>query len=113
MLGSRTVVVAFALLLALAAPAAANNPPAVTNATVSPTSLGSSGGNVTVTGHVTDDSNAIDIVFIEVRGPVFFSTAMTRGGITPDDFAGGVQLPPNFTPNPVSWQIYVRALDLE
>jgi hypothetical protein len=100
-------------LLAFSPSAWANDPPVVTNPTVAPTGLSQAGGIVTVNAHVTDDSNALDIVFIEVRGPLLFSTAMTRGGLTPDDWYGSVALPSNDTNQPVNWDVYVRALDLE
>ena len=103
-----------ALSLVAASPSvSANDAPVITNPTVTPTGLGNSGGIVTVNAHVTDDSNALDIVFVEVRGPSWFSTAMTRGGLTPDDWYGNVALPPNYSNEPVSWDLYVRALDLQ
>jgi hypothetical protein len=91
----------------------ANDAPVVTNPAIAPTGLGNAGGVVTVNAHVTDDSNALDIVFVEVRGPSWFSTAMTRGGVTPDDWYGNIELPPNYTNEPATWDVYVRALDLE
>jgi hypothetical protein len=105
-------VAALTPLLALPSSAGANDAPVVTNTTITPSALTYVGGNVTITANVTDDSNALDIVFIEVRGPYWWSVAMTQG---PDPFqwSGTVELPPNFTPDPIGWQFEVRALDLE
>jgi hypothetical protein len=124
MLGSRTgrfsrrralagAVAAFLPLLALPASAVANDPPVVTNAAVTPGSVTYLGGVVTLTANVTDDSNLLNDVFVQViRGPIHFEAALSQGPGT-DEFSGTVELPPNFTPGPVSWQLYVRARDTD
>jgi hypothetical protein len=120
MLGSRTVrfnrrrglavaVAALTPLLALPASAVANDPPVVTNATVTPTTVTYLGGTVTITADVSDDTGALNSVEAEMYGPYFFPVALSQVG--GDQWSGTVELPANLRPDPASWQIYVRARD--
>jgi len=99
-------------LLALSVSVVANEAPVIRNAVVTPSGLSHLGGITMVTAEVSDDSNALNDVFAEIYGPYFFSVAMTRGAGT-DEWFANIELPPNFTPDPVNWDIYVRALDLD
>ncbi|MFL6538952.1 MAG: hypothetical protein ACJ8JD_12320 [Chthoniobacterales bacterium] len=112
---SRRVAIALAaitLLLALAPSALATDPPVVTNGTVTPTSVTYLGGTVTVSAQVSDDSGLLNDVFVEVSGPYYFPVALSQGPGT-NEWTGTVELPPNYTPNPVTWRFDVLGRDTE
>ncbi|MEA3188091.1 MAG: hypothetical protein QOD99_1921, partial [Chthoniobacter sp.] len=105
-------VAALTSVLALPVSALANDPPVVNNGMVTPGSVTYLGGIVTVTAEVTDDFGLLNDVFVEVTGPYYFPVALSQG---PGAFewTGTVELPPNYTPNPVSWRYHVRARDTD
>src|SRR4051812_45438045 len=116
--GSRTArrrtiatLAAVVALLVPAAPAAAQDaPPAITNAHISPASLPSTGGTVTVSADVADD---ISVFSVEANayGPGFLTAPMLLTDGDAGTYTGTLELGPNFGEDPVSYQIEIVAID--
>jgi hypothetical protein len=108
----RAVAVATAAaLLLLTSPAAAQDvPPVIAAATISPASLPSIGGTVTVTAAVTDD---LGVFWVEanVYGPGSFLTAPMLPTDEAGTYSGTLDLPANHAVDAVHHQIQVVATD--
>jgi Abnormal spindle-like microcephaly-assoc'd, ASPM-SPD-2-Hydin len=106
-----TMVAMFAPLLLLTAPAAAEDfPPVITNAHISPGSLPSNGGTVTVTADVVDDISVFS-VGANAYGPGFLSAPMLLTGLDAGTYTGTFEIGPNFNEDSVNYQIEVVAID--
>jgi hypothetical protein len=106
-----TLVAMFAPLLLLPTPAAAQDfPPVITNAHISPASLPSNGGTVTVTADVVDD---ISVFSVEANayGPGFLTAPMLLTNSDAGTYTGTFEIGPNFNEDPVNYQINVVAID--
>ena len=101
----------FGSLLLLTTPAAAEDlAPVITNAHVSPISLPSTGGRVTVTADVVDDLSVFS-VDANAYGPGFLSAPMLLTNSDTGTYTGTLDLAPNFNEDPVNYQIEVVAID--
>ena len=112
-LASAAAGLAMAALVALAPPAVANIAPEVSDGTVTPTSLPYTGGQVTVSAFVRDiEGGFVDFVYVEVTDP--FGTgsgpALSNAG---EEWFGFVEVPPNFSTEPVTYSYTVVARDSE
>ena len=98
-------------LILLTTPAAAEDfPPVVTNAHISPGTLPSSGGTVTVAADVVDD---ISVFSVEANayGPGFLTAPMLLTDGDAGTYTGTFDIGPNFDEDPVQYQIEVVAID--
>ena len=106
-----TLVAMFAPLLLLATPAAAeDSPPVISNAHISPATLPSNGGTVTVTADVVDDISVFS-VGANAYGPGFLSAPMLLTDLDAGTYTGTFDIGPNFNEDPVNYQIEVVAID--
>lgn len=89
-----------------------DTPPLVFNAAVNPTSLGHEGGTVTVSADVTDDVGVArvyaDVVSQDGNNTSFFVELQPAGGTL---YSATVDIPQNFTDNPIDWAAAVTAED--
>lgn len=115
--GRPALVLAWAVMLLLAcAPAAvANIAPTVSDGSVTPSSLPYAGGMVTVSATVTDiEGGGVDFVWVDVTSlGGWTSYALSRGASNPDEWVGDIELPPNLSGQPVTYQFTVVARDLD
>jgi len=106
-----TLVATFAPLLLLTTPAAAEDfPPVITNAQISPSTLPSNGGTVTVTADVVDDISVFS-VGANAYGPGFLSAPMLLTDSDAGTYTGTIDIGPNFNEDSVNYQIEVVAID--
>ena len=93
----------FAPLLLLATPAAAEDfPPVISNAHISPATLPSNGGTVTVTADVVDDISVFS-VGANAYGPGFLSAPMLLTDGDAGTYTGTFDIGPNFNEDPVNY----------
>jgi hypothetical protein len=106
------LVATFVPLLLIASPAAAQDfPPVVSNAHISPASLSSNGGTVTITADVHDDISVFSVE-ADAYGPGSFLTApMLLTDLDAGTYTGTIEIGPNFNEDPVYHQIQVVAID--
>ena len=84
-------------------------PPAISNATVTPSSLPTEGGTVTITVDVTDDVG-VSAVHADLYGPgpgLSVTLSLTTG----NTYSGTVMVPANQENSPASYQVSITALD--
>jgi hypothetical protein len=95
----------------LTTPAAAEDfPPVVSNAHISPATLPSNGGTITVTADVVDDISVFS-VGANAYGPRFLSAPMLLTDADAGTYTGTIDIGPNFGEDPVNYQIEVVAID--
>lgn len=112
---TRVVAVVALLTLGLLAPVAAaraadEDPPVVTDASVTPTQLPKAGGTVTITATVTDDVG-VQQVYAEISGSDGSYTSVGLAHTTGSTYQGTTTIPGNGTEEERSYSIVVFAAD--
>lgn len=100
------------ILTATAIPASANidNPPVISSASFSPTSLPNTGGLITVTAHVVDDAG-VQAVFAQLSGDLGGDIPMSYAGS--DNYTGTFDIGPNHSEIPLTFYVQVYATDID
>jgi hypothetical protein len=109
----RWIVIALTAMFALLLPAtraAADDGPVVTNVHITPITLPSTGGTVTVTADVVADLGVFSVE-ADAYGPGFLTAPMLLTNNDTGTYTGAFDIGPNFDEAPVLYQIEVSAVD--
>ena len=85
-------------------------PPAISNTFVSPSSLPKEGGSVTISADIFDESG-ITAAWATVVGQDGFAQSVGIVNFGGNFFSGGIDIPQNFTDQPLSYTVEVGAVD--